>query len=379
MPRHSAVYKTLTLDQELALPAFVNFWLEKDHALYSEERFRAAINTLSSTVTYSGLGQFARKQDNPIRVLRTESIVQAIDIVDRLLFKARNNPNGSHITSNPPYSFNRESGVISGYTENCSVSVRKYIDDVLTRNFLRDRIAHNEIRELYFAYANRRYGHTTHFKATSVDAVSMPTIFALNQYLTTMFPFFHDERSNEYFSRGAILLEGVYLYWNFRNIKIAVPKPIEIHRDEQGHLHNPKDMAVKWMNGDGFYVLNGIEVQARHIFHPENIRLSEVMENKNIEVGRVLLPQMGFERFKQLANYTVEDTDSDGAGQPRELLRFPAPRRDPDGVVKIVHVTCPSTGHNYYLRVPPQIRTCQAGVAWSYGLEAKDYNPIVEG
>ena len=51
------------------------------------------------------------------------------------------------------------------------------------------------------------------------------------------------------------------------------------------------------------------------------------------------------------------------------------PRGEP---AVIVRVTCPSTGGEYRLRVPPTMQTCAAAVAWTFRKEAKEYAPTVE-
>mgnify|MGYP001616111630 CR=1 FL=1 len=63
----------------------------------------------------------------------------------------------------------------------------------------------------------------------------------------------------------------------------------------------------------------------------------------------------------------------------RELLRV----RRPKGSINVnpivaVRVTCPSTGHVYLLRVPPETVTCQEAVAWTFGLSSLGYQPTVE-
>jgi hypothetical protein len=42
-------------------------------------------------------------------------------------------------------------------------------------------------------------------------------------------------------------------------------------------------------------------------------------------------------------------------------------------------VKCPSTGRDYFLRVPPTMRTCHQAAVWIAGYDdPSDYKPLVE-
>jgi len=42
-------------------------------------------------------------------------------------------------------------------------------------------------------------------------------------------------------------------------------------------------------------------------------------------------------------------------------------------------LVCPSTGHQYLLRVPPTMQTCHQAAAWIAGFDQPDaYHPIAE-
>jgi hypothetical protein len=36
------------------------------------------------------------------------------------------------------------------------------------------------------------------------------------------------------------------------------------------------------------------------------------------------------------------------------------------------------TSRTYFLRVPPNIRTARAGVAWTFGLTEEEYHPLAQ-
>ena len=90
---------------------------------------------------------------------------------------------------------------------------------------------------------------------------------------------------------------------------------------------------------------------------------------------RVLLERFGLDRFLREANAEVLDADRDAGGE-RKLLRV-AMAGDEDLVCVLVH--CPSTGHQYILRVPPTMKTCREAIAWTAGFDDPDkYRPLLE-
>ena len=109
--------------------------------------------------------------------------------------------------------------------------------------------------------------------------------------------------------------------------------------------------------------------------HPERLTARGIMSQANIEVRRVLLDLMGYERFLADAAPEVLDTDTDGGGQPSRLLRVAMGNDEP---LTLVEVRCPSTGRDYHLRVPPTMERASQAVAWTFSLEVPDYAPLVE-
>ena len=51
---------------------------------------------------------------------------------------------------------------------------------------------------------------------------------------------------------------------------------------------------------------------------------------------------------------------------------------DPERVARYVQVADPSTGREYYLRVPPGVNTADEAVAWTFGLSSSEYHPAQE-
>ena len=119
----------------------------------------------------------------------------------------------------------------------------------------------------------------------------------------------------------------------------------------------------------------GVPVDRRIAFHPETITAEEVLNTANVELRRILIERMGYERFLAQAHATIIDQDRDPGGI-RQLVRVPL---DGDEPLVCVSVRCPSTGRQYIIRVPPQMQTCHQAAAWIAGFDnAADYRPVAE-
>lgn len=92
----------------------------------------------------------------------------------------------------------------------------------------------------------------------------------------------------------------------------------------------------------------------------------EVMGATNAEVRRYLIKRIGYEKIKRLAGASVVHTDGTS-----ELLLFANKEQ-------YVKVKDSSTDRIYLLYVPGHIKTCKAAVAWTFGLNEQEYNPVIE-
>jgi hypothetical protein len=119
----------------------------------------------------------------------------------------------------------------------------------------------------------------------------------------------------------------------------------------------------------------GVNVDRRIAFHPETIRIDEVLGEQNAERRRVLLDRYGYGRFLQDAAAEILDSDVDPGGE-RQLLRV---KLAGDEDLVSMSCFCPSTGRQYIIRVPPTTPTCRHAAAWIAGFDdPEDYRPLLE-
>ncbi len=120
---------------------------------------------------------------------------------------------------------------------------------------------------------------------------------------------------------------------------------------------------------------DGVPITERMAFYPESISGQDVLREDNLETRRVLLERIGYDRLMLEVGGLILDRDTDAGGQ-RKLIRIPL---DDDEDIMLVAVFCPSTAHQYVLRVPPFMRFCHQAVAWLAGFEnERDYQVMAE-
>jgi len=96
-----------------------------------------------------------------------------------------------------------------------------------------------------------------------------------------------------------------------------------------------------------------------------DVSIHEVLNAKNAEVRRYLMKRVGYENIRKLPNVSILATDGTS-----ELLKI--------NDEQYVKVKDSSTDREYLLYVPAYIKNCKQGIAWTFGLQEREYNPTVE-
>ncbi|MFN6473889.1 MAG: DUF6745 domain-containing protein [Nostoc sp. SerVER01] len=128
--------------------------------------------------------------------------------------------------------------------------------------------------------------------------------------------------------------------------------------------------------GHGFVLRwRGVQVSDAIAFASDSITGQDILNIENVELRRVLIERLGYERFLQQLGGLVRHRDRDAGGE-RQLICIPFEDDEPFMVLK---VTCPSTGHIHILRVPPYMQSCHQAAAWIAGFDnPNDYSPAIE-
>ncbi|MBV9228138.1 MAG: hypothetical protein JOZ18_02405 [Chloroflexi bacterium] len=150
----------------------------------------------------------------------------------------------------------------------------------------------------------------------------------------------------------------------------VVRKPTVLKWDEQGRLHNDSGSCIQYRDGWGAYAWHGVSVPEKLILHPEQVSRQDWIQERNAEVRRAIQERLGNERFVQLVGGVCIDW-----GKRGRLIEIDLGPDDPERVAHYVQVQDSSTRRHYYLRVPPSITRADEAIAWTFGLDARGYQP----
>lgn len=182
---------------------------------------------------------------------------------------------------------------------------------------------------------------------------------------------------------------GAWIFVVTKDEIVALEKPV-IHAPS-GQFHSETGPAVSWP-GEQYYFWRGVRIPDSYVIeHPETITIADIDKERNQEVKRVKIERYGYERFMKDGGATKVAEDEYGVLWHRMLLPRAPNRRMTRGqgfqpgdgdylaMVEVVNGTPEPDGSikHYWLRVPPDVRTAKEAVAWTYGLTADQYNPVV--
>ena len=163
--------------------------------------------------------------------------------------------------------------------------------------------------------------------------------------------------------------------WWHENVLAISDRPSEIHRDTEGRLHNPSGPSIVYRDGWALHHVNGVAVPADVIEQPDSLTVDRIDGEQNTEVRRVMVDRYGAGRY--LENAGAQEIDRSrfgtlyrremGDDEPLVMVRVRNSTPEPDGSIK-----------DYFLRVPPEMRTAIEAVAWTFDVSAAEYRPSIE-
>jgi hypothetical protein len=171
--------------------------------------------------------------------------------------------------------------------------------------------------------------------------------------------------------------------------------PIQKFTNEEGRLHRDDGPAlitptrITWYKdgrkhgidadkyGSVSYYYENIRIPPNYFYKPEKLTLSEVLQHQNTEVRFVGMKILGMEKVITDKRTKIIHKD-EKKGQI--LFQIKGIFQDPVCYVKVVNSTAEIDGSfkDYYLCVPPTMRTCQEAVAWTFRMDADEYAPSQE-
>lgn len=175
---------------------------------------------------------------------------------------------------------------------------------------------------------------------------------------------------------------------------IEVIEPKEIKLDPAGRVHCIDGPAVIFEDGFGLYFVHDISVRKWMIEEKEKITVKMIDEEKNAETARVMREIYGWDRYLIDSGAKVVQEDEFG-----RLFRKEIPNDEPIVMVEVVNSSKEGlwikegdmlTFHSdkneegqeyqkkYMLRVPPTVKTAREAVASTFGLQEKQYEPMMQ-
>jgi hypothetical protein len=123
------------------------------------------------------------------------------------------------------------------------------------------------------------------------------------------------------------------------------------------------------------YAIHGVRVPADVIENPASVTVERIERETNAEIRRVMIERYGQARY--LVDSGAQQIHADDYGT---LYRKEIPGDEPLVMVKVVNSTAEPDGSfkDYFLRVPPLMERARQAVAWTFGLEERDYAPAIQ-
>jgi hypothetical protein len=164
-------------------------------------------------------------------------------------------------------------------------------------------------------------------------------------------------------------------WWPYERVVVLTERPLAVHRDNLGRLHHGDGPALSYPDGWGLHAWRGMPIPAAVAAQLPHLTVEQIRDEANAEVRRVMLEHFGFDRYLQASGARELGRDETGI-----LWRVELERDEPLVMVEVVNSTPEpdGTSRTYFLRVPPNIRTARAGVAWTFGLTEEEYHPLAQ-
>jgi hypothetical protein len=169
---------------------------------------------------------------------------------------------------------------------------------------------------------------------------------------------------------------GVWAMWLTGGYVVAMSRPTIHYRDVLPHAEDGP--AITFAGGMAIHAWNGVYVpEAWVIEQPSRITPEMIVACRDGRVGAVALERYGFGRFVVSPD---SELVSDEPGIGRLFRRFVRWNFEVFAAVEVVNSTPELDGSHrrYVLSVPEHIATAREAVAWTFGLDAHEYQPDTE-
>jgi hypothetical protein len=164
-------------------------------------------------------------------------------------------------------------------------------------------------------------------------------------------------------------------WWPYERLAVISERPVDLHRDEQGRLHRGDGPALAYGDGLSLHAWRGMPMPSGFVESLTDLTPERIRAEANAEQRRIMLEIFGYDRYLAETGATPVNRGKSGV-----LWRIDLPGDEPIAMVEVVNSTPEPDGsyRTYFLRVPPGTRTAREGVAWTFGIDPRDYRPEKE-
>lgn len=171
------------------------------------------------------------------------------------------------------------------------------------------------------------------------------------------------------------LFKAAPWYSFYRNVCFVGMYPRTTSFDEQFRLSSRSGPAITFADGYEVFAVEGIVVPRKLIESPNTISISDIDQQENAAVRRMMVDTYGAARYIQGSAAVLVHEDECGQLYQKEMAGD-----EPLLMVRVRNSTPEADGSFkfYFLRVPPNMRTAREAVAWTFNVSPREYKPEVE-
>jgi hypothetical protein len=200
---------------------------------------------------------------------------------------------------------------------------------------------------------------------------------AEREYTATAFPTAALEGSGRLAAALRAVCEECGWCWLYPDFAVVSDRPRYIRLDGNDRVHALDGPAIGYRDGLVVYAIGGLRVPEWIVMHPGRISVRDIQAEANAELRRIMVERMGHARYLQESGAVLMSHDETGALW--QSMFTSNGRRHQLTFVEVVNGTRENDGSykHYFLRVPPNVTTARQAVAWTYGLTAEEYQPLI--
>ena len=174
--------------------------------------------------------------------------------------------------------------------------------------------------------------------------------------------------------------ESVNYIWPNRDFIIVCARPTEIHRNTRGRLHNENGMAIKYPDGWGLYLLNGVRF-SEELYKKivsKKMPFQDILAIKDIDQRT---QAMKFGDIREFLKHTNSSLLSEVERFRTKYELWKTPKEAGIFQIDVYHIILkdPETGLEYMTGVAPEVGAkgnADECMAWKRGTDIKNW---VEG